>query len=282
MNISQIFSSKLNGINHLDIQNSAHYHAKILESTNFDLNLIKEHEKMILIGGRLFRLENPKNYNLNGDVITKVVSSTDGKLQLHISNKTTPSIQSNKLSPPSFPPQFFWEKAISPFGLDVLSTKTHLKEIGVDIWSNLLKGILPNTPKPTDSQYTKLLESWVAKSQSYNSNDFQCLSFQLPFFLEDSYQLADFSYYKHRMNDKIHKLVIRVGSEEEGIVCSIFMSSDDLFLDFFSKHLISDDIKATINKSVTDVFPTATINFYKQKFISLPTTKPSGVLNEYG
>jgi hypothetical protein len=84
------------------------------------------------------------------------------------------------------------------------------------------------------------------------------------------------------MGKNTHKLVLKVGENEDEAVCSILLSNDNLYINFFSENRISDPQQKTLYENLIASFPSAEINFYKKKFISAPYPRSANHLNEYG
>lgn len=281
MNISQIVSSQANLSELPPISPGTTHHAKIIQSTGLDLNLFKEHEKMILIAGRLYRFENPKNYSLPNDVMAKIIPSSDGKLQLSIT-RATDIPQTITIQTDANPPKEFWNLALSPLDIKTpLDIKKLINDLGIDIWSLLLKGVARDK-KHISGDMTELLEGWIIKSKEKSTDDFNARYFQLPILLVDKYEFAEITYFKNKMGKNTHKLVLKVGENEDEAVCSILLSNDNLYINFFSENRISEPQQKTLYENLIASFPSAEINFYKKKFISAPYPKSANHLNEYG
>lgn len=282
MNISQIFSSQSNKAELPRLNPSLTHHARILESTNFDLNLVKEHEKMILIGARLYRLENPNNFKISEEVTVRVIPSSDGKTHLAISGKALPPRQYPTIIDNLFPPKEFWNKSSRLKNLSTAIIRELISNINVDAWSLLLKGILPSDNKTIDMQMTKLLENWVLKSQENNTADFHSRFFQLPFELDDRFEVVDFTYYKSKAGKNTHKLIIRIGQDADEAVCSILLSNELLFVNFFSEGRITPKMEEILRTDILHSVPQAEVNFYNNKFINNSNKNKGPGLSEYG
>jgi hypothetical protein len=119
---------------------------------------------MILIAGRLYRFENPKNYSLPNDVMAKIIPSSDGKLQLSIT-RATDIPQTITIQTDANPPKEFWNFALSPLDIKTpLDIKKLINDLGIDIWSLLLKGVVRDK-KHISGDMTELLEGWIIKSK---------------------------------------------------------------------------------------------------------------------
>lgn len=282
MNISQIFSSQANLSDLPKLNENISHHARILESKNLDLNLSKEHEKMILIAGRLYRLENPKNYNLPEDVIAKIIPSTNGKLGLLLSSSPAESKPQAQENTYIFPGKEFWQHAKTmDRGLTSNDIRGLLRALALDNWPLLLKGVLRDNGLK-DDDYTKLLEHWVLKSKANRDDGFSTRFFQLPFLLDDKYELIDVIYHKGLSPKKVHKLILKFDKGDAEVVCSILLVEENMFVNFFSRQGFSKQQKSKLQKKLTTALPGVDINFYNKRFVDNKTPTINKYIDEYG
>ena len=191
----------------------------VKSSPQADLNLSKEHEKLITIAGRMYRMMVPAEYDVPVEFVAKVTMK-DGTPLVDITSVMTKIPSKLPLFQP--PVKSFLAESIAMIGsfiskdLPFKDRLEFLKKVGLDflpkkIKSNSIDDTLMSSLIKKDPEILKMLEMWAISGSKIKDENHDILYFQIPYGNKDEHtdEYIEFTYEESRIGDS-KKVVLKM------------------------------------------------------------------------
>jgi len=255
MNISQITSFNQAADKNIIPKKGEIIHAKVFSSSADELNMNKEHEKMIVIGGRIYKLETSLHIDPNKHYKVQVLETKPNQIAIKLISTNTPPPLTHTLLPTQLSPK---DISLTPemvarlIPLMIHNTTITPKKIyniasntGIDSISRLLTGLSSTEINFMESQkenkdISLMMDGWILKSERLSEKDNNVLFFQLVFVNDDGEMDESDIEYSESMEDG--KKTIKFTLKRDSITTAIISKTESILsVKLFTLESVDED-----------------------------------------